>query len=158
MAHICSICFHIFEEKWKSSELYLTEYIHKLSYIVKYTTFAYYIGKVYQDKQKRISTFLVLRDFLQCEFMGIFPIKLENKLIINLYHTEKAYSNGDYYIYFNCSGKEREVHRFFKYPYVHMYPLWYMIHLLKEEWQMKEFHIAFTQFDFLFIIDMWYMT
>ena len=49
--------FHIFEEKLKSSVLNHTDYIHKFSCIVKYTTLAYYIGKVNQDKQKRIFTF-----------------------------------------------------------------------------------------------------
>lgn len=36
--------------------------------------------------------------------MDIFPMKLGNQLIINLYHTEKVCSNVDYYIYLNCSG------------------------------------------------------
>lgn len=44
------------------------------------------------------------RDFLLCDFMDIFPMKLGNQLIINLYHTEKVCSNVDYYIYLNCSG------------------------------------------------------
>lgn len=61
------------------------------------------------------------RNFLQCEFMDIFPMKLENQLIINLCHTEKVCSNGDYYIYFNCSGRERmRIHCFFQYPYAPM--------------------------------------
>lgn len=58
------------------------------------------------EKNFHISS--TLRDFLQCEFMDIFSMKLENQLIINLYHTEKVCSNGDYYIYFNCSRRENE--------------------------------------------------
>jgi hypothetical protein len=51
--------------------------------------------------------------------MDIFPLKLENQLIINLYHSEKVCSNVDYYIYFNFSGRERRF-CFFQYPYAHM--------------------------------------
>lgn len=110
MAHICTILYlyeisHIFEEKWKSSELYHIEYIHMFSFIVKYTTFAYHIGQVNQDKRKgNFHNPIIHRDFLLCEFMDIFPMKLGNQLIINLYHTEKVCSNVDYYIYHSCSG------------------------------------------------------
>jgi hypothetical protein len=51
------------------------------------------------------------RDFLQCEFMDALPMKLENQLIIRLYHIEKVYLNGEYYISSNCSG--RGVHGFY---------------------------------------------
>lgn len=111
MAHICSVLFlydiffHILEEKWKISELYHTKYIHKFSYIVKYTMFAYYIGKENLDKtEHNFHIPSTHRDVLQCEFI---PSEVGKSTNYKLVQTENVYSNGDCYIYSNCSGRER---------------------------------------------------
>ena len=135
MALICNILFlyeifHKFEGKWKSSELYHTEYIHKLSILWNTLHWQSKPGQT----EKKIHNPSTQRDFLQCEFMNIFPLKLENQLTINLYHTEKVCSNVDYYIHFNCSGRERVTLLISISLCSHgLYPLWYRIYLLKKE-------------------------
>ena len=112
---------------------------------MKYTIFSHHIGKGKPGQtENKVQNPSTQRDFLQCEFMDIVPLKMENQPFINLYHTEKVCSSVDYYIHFNYSGRERGTLLISISLCSHgLYPLWHRIYLLKKRIANERFLHSF---------------
>lgn len=81
-------------------------------------TESYLICKKNQDNQKNFHVPSMHRAFLQCQFVDVFPMKLKNQLIVNLYYIQKVYSKWRL-IYF-LLDLETEICCFFAYPHASM--------------------------------------